>query len=336
MPKNCVLIDFEPQSNWTFVKTLEEETGEGWEIIKRVSWMYKNGRVENLRRYMSYFCLAFGVFVSREKYKNILSWQQFYGIFLGFFSRLFHVKKKNRIYVMTFIYKEKDGIIGKLYHWFVEYAISSKYIDRIICFSSTEPTYYSSIFRVDNSKFIYIPLGDDIDNSNIDFKNRTSILSIGTSNRDYGFLVDVFSELPYVLTIYSNKYEKIGKNIMMTGDRVGDKIADLLRTCKLMVIPLADSNISSGQLGALHAMQMGVPVIATDADGIKDFISSGENGYLLKNEKALWIEKIEYLLKNDDIWNHMSKKGIQLYNESHTVASMASNISKIIKNADKK
>ena len=46
---------------------------------------------------------------------------------------------------MTFIYKPK----GRLYHKFIGYALSSTYVDKIICFSKEECKYYSDLFNIE-------------------------------------------------------------------------------------------------------------------------------------------------------------------------------------------
>lgn len=330
MKQNIVVIDFEPPKSWSFISTLKYETGQEWVEKKCVSNQYRMGKIENFKRYLRYFSYSFKIFRERRRYGIIIGWQQFYGIIIGFFSRLFHVRKLNPLYVMTFIYKPKKGLTGKLYHSFIRFSINSKYIDKIICFSSTEPDYYSKLFNINNDKFVYVPLGEDLDIRNINAKKRHGIVSLGLSNRDYDFLIKVFKDLPYSLKIYADHDEQITSNINMSGEMLGDRVIDVLSNAELLVIPLQNRNISAGQLTALHAMQLGVPVIATDSDGIRDFIADGKNGYLADNIVAIWREKIDMLLSDKDIWNKMSKNTKEMYIKEHTVASMAKHIAEIV------
>ena len=83
----------------------------------------------------------------------ILCWQQFYGIALAFLFRLFKVRKRCKLVIMTFIFKPKSGFLGKLFKWFVYYSISSKYVDAIICTSKAEISLYAETFGVDASIF---------------------------------------------------------------------------------------------------------------------------------------------------------------------------------------
>lgn len=330
MKQNIVVIDFEPPESWPFINTLKHETGQEWTEKKCVSNQYRMGKIDNLKRYLRYFLYSFKIFSERRTYGAIIGWQQFYGIIIGFFSRFFHVRKLNPLYVMTFIYKPKKGLIGKLYYSFIRFSISSEYIDKIICFSSTEPDYYSNLFNISNDKFVYVPLGEDLDIPNIDVEKRHGVVSLGLSNRDYDFLIEVFKDLPYSLQIYADHDERIASNIRMSGEMLEDKVIDVLNEAELLVIPLQDKNISAGQLTALHAMQLGVPVVATDSDGIRDFIEDGKNGYLADNIIAIWKEKIDILLSDKSIWDKMSKSAKEMYIKKHTVASMARYIAEII------
>ena len=325
------MTDFTPPQDWPFIITLKNKTGLEWIEKRCVSNQFRMNKLDNLKRYRKYFSFSFKIFKERKQYNNIIAWQQFYGIIISFFSRLLHVKKQNFLYIMTFIYKPKKGIIGKIYHSFIRYSISSIYADKIICFSSSEPAYYSSLFGIAKSKFTYVPLGEDlIVNNSTEKTKRAGVVSLGLSNRDYGFLINVFKELPYDLMIYADHNEKIATNISMSGDLLGEKVIDVLNKSKLLVIPLADKNISAGQLTVLHAMQLGVPVIATDSDGIRDFIQNNVNGYLEENNVEKWRKKISILLSDDNEWHRMSKSAVRLYKSEHTVKSMATNIAHIV------
>lgn len=61
----------------------------------------------------------------------------------------------------------------------------------------------------------------------------------------------------------------------------------------MVVIPLQNLNISSGQLMLLQAMQLGKPIIVTNNCTIYDYIENGKTGLILANEKKLWIEAIK-------------------------------------------
>ena len=60
----------------------------------------------------------------------------------------------------------------------------------------------------------------------------------------------------------------------------------------------------------LEAMSHGIPCVAfSSAEGAREIISSGKNGYLIKNRNAsAMIKKIEDLMKKEDVRKQMGKE----------------------------
>ncbi len=109
--KNVILIDFPKIDDWEFKKSLQEETNMEWEECGVVSNHKRQKPFSDSIRILKYFLFPLTIFFKRKQYKNIIAWQQFYGLLYAFYCRLFHTKKYNRLIVMTFIYKEKKGIL---------------------------------------------------------------------------------------------------------------------------------------------------------------------------------------------------------------------------------
>ena len=106
--ENILIIDSDYEEASGFIKGLEEVTCQCWKV-------HENNKIYGIKRYIKFFTVALGTVFSSSHYegKMVLCWQQFYGIAIAFFSRLFHVKKRYKLIIMTFIYKPKKGIIGK-------------------------------------------------------------------------------------------------------------------------------------------------------------------------------------------------------------------------------
>ncbi len=322
---NIILCDFQPDENWNFLKGLTNKTKLEWKTIINVS----NGNISSIKRYFKYFFLSFKIFIHRKSYNNIIAWQQFFGLIYAFLCRFFHVKKVNQLYIMTFIYIPKKGIIGKIYYRFIKFIVTSKYIDKIFVFSSQEIKKYCNEFGVNDSKFSFVPLGDDIKPGDeiVDFE-PDFIFSSGFSNRDFDFLINTLIETKYVVRIYG-KEDYNDKNIIMTKERVGKKLDSILKKCKLVLIPIKE-NREAGQLTLLHAMQAGIPVIATDTDCMKEYIKDGYNGFTCPNIKEKWLEKIDLLYNDEELYLQMSKNCKQIYETKHTLISFGENIGEII------
>lgn len=335
--KNIVLIDFPKLENWEFIDELNKQTNLKWEEIEFVSNELRKSKFSNIIRYMKYFSFSFRVFLNRKKYSKIIAWQQFYGLLYAFYSRIFHVKKKNTLIIMTFIYKPKNGLIGKIYHKFMNYIVTSKYVDKFICFSKNECEYYANIFQVAREKFVFCTLGiEDIKIKDNNIPNEKTIISCGRSNRDYEFLYKTLEKTEYKLNIISDECKlENTKNITIYNNLMGQDFLEMLNKSYLVVVPLKDENISAGQLVILQAMQLGKPVICTNSNTAIDYIENGINGFIIKKDEKELLEIIEKLYNNEKLYNEISLKQKEIFKEKYSTKALGRQIGKIISSLHK-
>ena len=150
--ENVLIIDSDYEEADGFIKGVREVTGEEWQVA-----LHENNKIYGWRRYVRFFTVALQTVLSGKKYegKTVLCWQQFYGIAIAFFQRMFHMKKRYKLVIMTFIYKEKRGLAGKLFYRFVRYAVTSRYVDKIILTTQSEKPMYQEIFGVEDDLFAF-------------------------------------------------------------------------------------------------------------------------------------------------------------------------------------
>ena len=91
-----------------------------------------------------------------------------------------------RISVMTFIYKPKRGLAGRLFHRYVSMALDSSNVTDVIVFSRSEVKHYAKLFPKAAHKFRYMPLGIAA-TPDIEPRHGDYIFTAGISNRDYDF-----------------------------------------------------------------------------------------------------------------------------------------------------
>ena len=113
--KNVILTDGEIDELIDFKKGIQEETKLSWIIESTISNWGRTNFWLKIKRYLVYFYVPFKVFLHRKDYNMIIGWQQFYALILAFYCRFFNVKKDFFIYVINFTYKDKKGILGKIY-----------------------------------------------------------------------------------------------------------------------------------------------------------------------------------------------------------------------------
>ena len=330
--KNVILIDFPRLKEWKFKEILNENTNLEWEEMENVSNQIRKSKFSNFIRYFKYFLFPLKIFINRKKYKNIIAWQQFYGLLYAFYSRIFNTKKYNKLIIMTFIYKPKEGFIGKIYYRFMRYIVQSKYVNALICFSKKECEDYAKLFDVPKEKFQFCTLG--IDKINIEEKqlpNEKTIISCGRSNRDYDFLYQALKETDYKVHILSDECKlESYKNIEVHNNIMGQEFLEMLDKSYIMVIPLKDKNISSGQLVILQSMQLGKPVICIGSNTMTDYIQNGINGFIIQKDRKMLLETIEKLYEDEELYNKVSKKEKEIFEEKFSIKVLGTQIADIV------
>lgn len=329
--QNIVLVDSDITDEWEYPHVLKKVTGEKWFVKSKNTCKYRSGRGKILK-YFWFFIFPLTIVINRHKYAKIIAWQQFFGLNIAFFMRLFRLKKANDLTVMTFIYKRKNGITGSLYHKYIHFIVTSGYIDRFICFAKEECNYYSSLFGVEKSKFVFEPLG-------VAKKNRYAtsdkgyIFATGRSNRNYDFLVNTLNSSGYELIIACDTYKnrRISNNVKILDDCHGDTMLKLMAESHCVAVPLKDLNISSGQLVILQAMAMGKPVVCTNAEGVKDYVTDGITGFLADNSKELFLKAIHKLYSNKPLYETMCVNARHAYENKYTSIAMFERIAAHIK-----
>lgn len=325
---NILLIDFEPSEIWNFDRLLEEKTNEKWVTVKQVSNLNQGNKFQTIIRYLKYFWLPLKVVLKGKSIKKILAWQQFYGIIYAFYVRLLRKRNYADLYIMTFIYKKKSGVIGSVYEKFIKYSLESKCVREVFVFSDTEPSYYSKVLGFDINKFRAINLGveDYYRKQMYEGENEKFYLSIGRSNRDYEYLIHSWKSSWGKLIIVTDmpiEDDYNHSNIEIIRGCYEQDYYDLLYKSYAVIIPLNDENISSGELVTIQAGMFGKPTIATYNKTLKNYIENGVNGYMcLKCDLSEYIEKL-----NDNLlYNHLCIASRKKYEQKYSLDSMAREI----------
>ena len=327
---NIVLVDFKLPKDWKFVEKLRESTHQPWKGLEKVTNKYHGSKLQVVKRLFWYFIFPLQIVWQRNRFGKIVAWQQFYGLNIAFFCRLFHLRKQNELSVMTFIYKKKSGWLGNVYHQYMKYIVNSKYIDRFICFSKRECDYYPQLFGTSKERFVYLPIGIQPINC-IDTSDHGYVFATGRSNRDYEFLVNVMEGTDYRCVIACDSQSLSGGgNVEWKKNCYGTEMLERMAHSHCVVIPLKDANISSGQLVMLQAMSLGKPVLCTDSEGISDYMTD-ETTIMLPNNVEKWRMAIQQLFTEHGMADKMGDAAQKLFYTHYTEDIMFENITNCIK-----
>ena len=69
----------------------------------------------------------------------------------------------------------------------------------------------------------------------------------------------------------------------------------------------------------LEVASMGLPIVASDAGGIKDFIKNKKTGILVSDKEAsAYVKALEYLRNNPEVSGEFALNAIKLLEERHS------------------
>lgn len=111
--KNIVIYDWPADDNTEFTDSITKASGEYWKSVSIDK--IKGSKIKKVIKNLNFIIK---IFMKRNSYSKIICWQQIHGLIFACLCRMFHVKKRNELTIMTLIYKDKNGIIGKVWRKF--------------------------------------------------------------------------------------------------------------------------------------------------------------------------------------------------------------------------
>ncbi len=333
--ENIVLADCEIAEVESLAKELKFNNN-GFVVKSHIANGKRTGKLSELKRYFKYFAVAFKYFIFRKKYGAIVGWQQFYGLIFVFYSALFNVKKYNTVTVLNFTYKEKSGKFSKPYKWFMKKCVSPKYLDYLHVLSDQYADKISGEFNFPRERIIVTPFGvNDCDYSHLPvpngFEKDSYALAIGRSNRDYDFLINAWQGIDYPLVIISDTYNgKIPENSNITHltNVVGEASYNWFAHCGLMIIPIDDGSICSGDTVLLNAMALKRKIIITSPSTLAQmYVTHKKDALLTVKDKDIFKETVLSALNGfHDIGNNARQTFLEKFSRS----SMGNKINQFI------
>ncbi len=331
--ENVILIDYDAPDDWEFHQAIEEVTGNKWRVYKAVSNENHGGVLQKLIRYAKYFLVPMKIAKDYKNYNKVLAWQQFYGLILAFYFRMFHVQKAPEIVLLTFIYKPKKSFVGKVYDKFMRYIVTSGYIKYFVVFSESEKKRYANYFDVSETRFVSKTLGyEDKTQEVAIYTSDNFYLAAGRSNRDYKFLLDAWGKRKEHLKIICDtlSLKSIPNNVEILTDCYDKDFFREMAKCRAVIVPLEDTHISSGQLVIIQAMMYGKPVIVTENDTVKDYVDNEKTGLVIKKSEEDLSAAIA-ALSNEIYYKKISNAERREYKSRFSVYAMGTAIGEILK-----
>lgn len=221
----------------------------------------------------------------RRRYDYVFTFECDLTTFAFAFWQTLLFQRRPRHVVLQFIMREKSAsIASRTKYAFMKWCFSS--LHRVVCSSRAEAEYYAEAFNWPQHKTAFVPFHTSESITPLhDTPDVPFVLAAGRTFRDYPTLLRAVEGSPHRVVIVAAR-ESVDPGprpttIELLEDIPLTEFDRLVRTASVVVVPLNETHISTGQLVMLHAMAAGRPVIATRTSGTVDYITHGENGLLV-------------------------------------------------------
>jgi len=190
--------------------------------------------------------------------------------------------------------------------------LDSKRIHYVL-FSNFEKTLYHQSLYLNNNRTFYVPYGD-LSKQKIPQRSEVHAVkeinegpfffSGGGSNRDYLSLIETFRALPHKLIIICSSLNTevdesvVPSNVTVLRDVPSETFDAYVIASKACIIPIANNTGAAGQSCLLRYMKNKKIIIATDTGIIREYVTNGVSGILVKDNKEAMAKAVRALAAN--------------------------------------
>jgi glycosyltransferase involved in cell wall biosynthesis len=170
----------------------------------------------------------------------------------------------------------------------------------------------TTLFTPDKRDVQYVRNITGNDQKNILFVSRLDpVKNLDMLGKIYEYIQE--QKLPYNFIVAGDgvarsQTEKSMPNAFFLGNQDHDTLSILYASCDVFIFPSITE--SYGNV-IIEAMCSGLPCVVADANGPKDVITSGENGFKCTPDNLEeFIDKIKLLLSDHEVWKRISANGV--------------------------
>jgi glycosyltransferase involved in cell wall biosynthesis len=100
-------------------------------------------------------------------------------------------------------------------------------------------------------------------------------------------------------------------------------VGDMPELYKSLDLLLLTSDFEGTPLTVLEAMAMGVPVVASQVDGVMEILEDGQDGCLVPpGKREAFVEKVCQVLRDRALWERLSRAGQEKAEQHYSAAAM--------------
>jgi glycosyltransferase involved in cell wall biosynthesis len=179
-------------------------------------------------------------------------------------------------------------------------------VHRVIVSSSAEIRHYQQVFGWPEHKVQFVPFHTDPDLIKECAPGQEDfVLAAGRTFRDYDTLLKAVSGTSIRLLIVGGAGSRAAfggqANVSVMENIPQGELNALMRAARVIVIPLEDRAISTGQSVLLHAMGIGKAVVATRTTGTVDYVEHMVDGILVPPRDADALRTALLCMEDDQL-----------------------------------
>jgi hypothetical protein len=273
----------------------------------------------NRRRFTAY--VADSVRLARNKDKfdvTIVSSGGAESFLTPLFWRLFNPRSRSLILldVISLKWRFPDRVFG---HFL-------RHVSLVLCIRTGDVDMMRSRFGVPEHLLRYIPMPCPVieepdPGAAEDFGDTPPayVYSAGSAHRNWALLLPVLRDLPYpaIIATQSDLGDAVsGEGLTLLPAQTVEAGRALLARCTVLAMAFEDIDLACGPTIILDALALGIPVAATDTNGTRDYVLTGETGLLSDPDSPTALSDNIRLLMEDEVLRTQMGERARAYAES--------------------
>jgi glycosyltransferase involved in cell wall biosynthesis len=286
------------------------------EFARRFPWLHASS--ERLLR----VCLAVKLMASRERFDAVVTGR--YGDFFALLQGLLPFGRRPHLLLdVEWLDREGSSTRKLLSRWFRRRVVQGT--TRIKVFCHSEARDYARQFKVDATKFVWIPYCTEA-SAAPDVEPGDFIFASGYHHRDYATLLAAVAGLPVELRIAAPESEfrsiQVPSNVKVLGLLAAHHYWRTLAECRFVVLSLHPNILRRpGVITYVGAMRMGKCVVVNEPVGASSYIDHGQTGFLVPPaEPEALRDQILTLLTDPELAHAVGMKAERVAAERFTPA----------------
>ena len=192
-------------------------------------------------------------------------------------------------------------------------------VDTFVVPSTFERTLYARTFGLPLARFDMRPWGIDkpvISDTTLQrISPRPYVAAIGGEGRDYATLLSAMKlipdiELVCVVRPHNVQGLEIPPNVKVLTNVPADVAWNVLAHAEFTVIPLLSREVPCGHVSMVAAMHYGKAIIATDSEGVSDYVRQGDNALLCPaGDARAMADRISQLMHDPALTARLGEAG---------------------------